>query len=355
MDSTTKLLFGRLPREVACPQRWVVDSWRDFSNFVENNNGLYDCYTSVYPTNYLIDKIFFDCDYGGVLEDTKLIYKWAMKNEYDAIPIVSGKKGYHIYIITKPKIYGKDAKLLLTKATYSIIKSIFGSFKQELFITPYGKEVQVFRNMDRIITVDPAPCGDIRRISRIPQTLRPPENLNYCTYLPPDDFLDMTEEDIITHMKQPHTYNYKVNFNKAPLLTDFEYEFDDECYTDWTPMATGKIVKTENPNLFLKGILRPCLYRHLTSIHPSHPVRVASTIDLLNAGFSPTEILSLYEKLGWEDFTPDYCLSQIESCMRFKKPYSCSKLRNMGIPRTCCVEAFYLLTLIVPFLLFLVR
>lgn len=330
---TTKLLFGIYPREVGL-FRQLIYSPKEMERYLFENNGLHDCYTSIYPTNYLIDKIFFDFDDNGseVLEDAKRVYRWCLERKYQVIPIVSGRKGLHEYIILKPRIYGKDAKLLLTKATYSIIKSVFGPFKQELHVTPRGKEVQVFRNKDRIIAVDPAPCGDIRRISRIPNTLRPPENNNYCTYLPPDEFLNMTENDVAEFMKRPHTYDYKIDFRKAPLLTDFPYEFDEEMdFSKWSPISKrGEVIVTDNPSLFLKGLLRPCLFRHLNSQHPSHPVRVASTVDLFQAGYSSTEILSLYEKLGWSDFEFQYCLEQIESCKKYK-PYSNTKLRSLGI------------------------
>ena len=173
MDKTTLKLFGRTPREIATPKRWVVNNLKDFKFFVKNNNGFYDCYTSVYPSNYLISEIFFDNDYGNVLEDTKRMYSWFLDNRYQCIPVVSGKKGYHLHFITKPKIYGKDAKLLLTKSTFSIIKQIFGSFKQET-----KGESRILRTKNGIIAPDPAVCGDIRRLCRIPNTLRPPENLN---------------------------------------------------------------------------------------------------------------------------------------------------------------------------------
>jgi hypothetical protein len=334
MDQPTKELFGRFPREVATPKRWVIHSQKELSDFIRYHNGITDCYVSVYPSNFLIDKIFFDNDYSNVLEQTKKMYSWLLDNDYQTIPIVSGKKGYHLYVITKPKIYGKEAKLLLTKASYSIIKSVFGPFKQEMHF-----EKQILRNASGIITPDPAVLGDMRRITRLQNTLRPPENRNYCTYLPPDKFLDMTEEDVIHHMKSTHTYDYHINFRKAPLLTDFEYDFeDDPSFSSWTPISSGESILTTNPSLWLKGLLRPCLYRHMVSIHPNHVVRVASTIDLLKAGYTTFEILSVYATLGWEDFEENYSIEQIESCKKYKVPYSCSKLRKYKIPNVCCVE-----------------
>ena len=338
MDQTTLILFGRFPRECANPSRFAVNTVKEFDKFVSYNNGVADCFTSVYPSNYLIDKIFFDFDYGPqVLEDTKAVYRWILNEGYSAIPIVSGRKGYHIYMITKPKIYGPQAKLFLTRAAYHVIKEVFGSFKQELYTFPTGKQVQVLRVEDRLIAPDPMVCGDIRRITRIPNTLRPPENYNYCTYLPPDEFLDMDETDIAQHMKKTHNYNYEIAYRGAPLLTDFEYDFYEEPDFDrWSPISTGAIT-TSNPNLFLKELLRPCLYRHITNIHPSHEVRVAATVDLYEAGYDSSQILSIYETLGWEDFDARESLKQIKSCKKYKS-YSCSKLRTLGVPRICCVE-----------------
>lgn len=338
MDKTTKILFGRTPREIATPKRWVINNLKELQVFISNNNGVHDCFTSVYPSNYLIDKIFNDFDYSFVLEDAQKYYAWCLDNNYQAIPIVSGKKGYHIYFITHPKLYGKETKLLLTKATFSILKEVFGNFKQETVVMR-GKEVRILRTKDRIIAPDPTVIGDVRRITRIPNTLRPPENLNYCTYLPPRDFLDMDSLDVVKHMKKTHSYDYDIQFRKAPYLTDFEYDFDEEPdYRSWTPiLGDKKEVITSNPSMFLQGLLRPCLYRHLTTIHPSHDVRTASTIDLLRAGYSPTEILSVYSTLGWEDFEEKYSLEQIESCQKYKQAYSCTKLRRLGIPIACCV------------------
>jgi hypothetical protein len=200
-------------------------------------------------------------------------------------------------------------------------------------------EKQILRNKDGIIAPDPAVIGDVRRITRLPNTLRPPENRNYCTYLPPDKFLDMTEEEIIHHMKSTHTYDYKIDFRKAPYLTDFDFNFDDDIsFSSWTPISSNQTIITFNPSLWLKGLLRPCLYRHIVSIHPNHAVRVASTIDLLKAGYSPTEILSVYATLGWEDFEEKYSLEQIRSCEKYKVSYSCTKLRKYKIPNVCCVE-----------------
>lgn len=337
MDKNILILFGRFPREVAL-HRQVIDNSKQLKKYINNVNGIDNCYVSVYAANFLIEKIFFDFDFGDhVLSDAKNVYSWCRKEVYQVIPIASGNgTRIHLYMRTKPKIYGPTAKIALTKATYSILKSVFGSFKQEtLFIA--GKQSRVLRTKDRIIAPDPAVIGDVRRLARIPQTLRPPENLNYCTFLPPDEFLDMTEEDIINHIKKPHTYEYEWT-NNAPLLTDFEYDFDESVkFNDFKKIIPDEEIVTSNPSLFLQGLLRPCLYNSISTIHPSHDARCAATIDLIKHGYSPDQITSIYSTLGWEDFEYTYCLSQVKSCTRYK-PYSCKKIRSLGMVKIgCCI------------------
>ena len=354
MDSLTRQLFPNFPREIAFPWRKPCPRLSDFKREVIHNNGISDIYTSVYGSNFLINKIYYDIDYiphpqvdgRYELEDTKKIYEYCtVEKGYQVIPIVTGKKGYHLYIPVKPKLYKEKSKLYLLTAHYSIIREVFGDFKEEMLILPSGKSVRVLRNKDRIIGPDPAICGDIRRIARVPNTLRPPENINYCTYLPPDEFLDMSHEDIIVHMKDTHTYPTKINYRTAPSLTDFEYKFDKPPeFSSWTPIESSDSVRVGNPNQYLKDFLRPCLYRHMTTIHPSDDVRYASTVDLAAyTDLTPSEIISIYSSLGWEDFdemtTKKKVIGICNDTRKGKhKPWTCAKLVKMGIPRICCVE-----------------
>lgn len=173
---------------------------------------------------------------------------------------------------------------------------------------------------------------------RIPNTLRPPENNTWCAYLNYDKFLSMKNSDLFQHIRHSHSYSYNTNTTCDPLLTDFEYDlgkFEAEI-TDWKPLVSLSKNIPSNPCKFLKGILRPCLYKNIILIHPTHDVRVSTTIDLLRFGYTPEFILSIYASLSWEDYEPSKCLTQIKSCQQYH-PYSCSKLRDLKIPEVCCV------------------
>jgi len=318
LDATTQMLFSPFEdREVANPSRRHVRNIDDFIRFIEQNNGVADCFSSVYPADGTIDKIFFDIDSKGVagsVEDARKLYSHLLMKDLNVIPIISGKKGFHFYVLLKPKRY-KEAKTLLTKAAYSILYEVFGSDNGKI----------------NVGTVDPHIIGDIRRISRVPNTLRPPENLTWCTYLP-EDWVKMSTAELVEQMKSPHTYDYILD-GETPTLHDFP-EPPIEI-TEWNPVESTTAIHPMKGNIFLKNLLRPCLYRHMMMNEPRHDVRVASTIDLLGF-FTPQEIFEIYEVLGWKDWDPKLTWSQIESCKGFK-PYGCKRLRNLGIPEVCCI------------------
>ena len=320
LDTITQMLFSPFDREVANPKRWKIDSKGEFTRFIENNSGRSDCYTSIYATDGIVDKIYFDIDdpkgVVGCRDEAERLYSWLVMEGYNVIPVLSGKKGFNFYLLLKPMNY-ENSKELLTKATCSILCEAFG----------YDTETGEIKTEN----VDTHPIGDIRRISRIPNTLRPPENLTWCTFLP-EDWVKMSTAELVSHMKSPRTYDYDLD-GVFPTLESF----DDPPAN----IMKRKIIESVEParpmkgNIFLKNLLRPCLYRHMMSDHPGHAVRVATTVDLLGF-FEPRKILEMYRALNWSDWDPELTMEQIHSC-RNLKPYGCKKLRQLGIPEACCI------------------
>ena len=320
LNGATQLLFGGFPREVADPRRRLVYGSGQFEKFVEQRDGVTDCYTSLYSQDGAIDKVFWDFDDPkgiiGCREDAERLYTWLLAKDFNVIPVLSGKKGFHIYLLLKPKWY-KNGKELLTKATYSIMCDAFG----------YDDDTGKIETAK----ADPHIIGDVRRITRIPNTLRPPENMTWCTYLP-EDWVKMSTAELVNHMKSPHSYDYDLS-GHYPTLDEFP-EPPVEI-TRWEPQGGVTPIFPIKGNIFLKNLLRPCLYRNMMSDHPGHAARVASTVDLLDF-FSPEEIYEMYRTLGWGDWDPEVTLMQIESCKGLK-PYGCKKLRSLGVPEVCCV------------------
>ena len=330
-DKTINLLFGTFPREVAEKpdgnfQRRLIYSTEQFIDYIERNNGINtQVFSSVYSLDFTIDKAFIDID--GSLDYQKALCRYLSSEQIPYIPIASGKKGFHTYIILKPKQY-QNPKELLYSVTMYILEQTFG--KQEL------------TNLIQNDIIDSHLIGNIRGMCRIPNTLRSPLNLTYCTYLP-NNFLFMTEQDISHHIKQPHFYDYHINIQNCPTLEDLakKYNIKIDEYNHQNNNGNGNLSKLstnianiKNIHTYLEKLLRPCLYYNLITTNPKHKFRVVATIDLLQF-LQPKQIMEIYSRLKWLDFNEHETLYQIEKCSHYK-PYGCKKLREKKIPIVCC-------------------
>lgn len=329
VDKTTLRLFGDMPREVGVKRRHCA-SIHHFINWIEENNGINDCYVSVYPKDGTIDKIYYDFDsktnIAKAVNEAKKFYR-GLTSSFNVIPVFSGEKGVNLHVLLKAKKYNvrvTKRKLMLSNAALYLLDEVFGHNEKTRII--------------RVNTADPTCVGDIRRICRVPDTLRPPENLSYCTYLPPE-WVDWSVEDIVLHAKSRHSYDYKLDNERLPTLdmfpSDVDLKLKGQRDEEKERSTKGRRIRTTDEGKFLEKLLRPCLYKRIIGKNPSHDVRVATTIDLLQF-FSDREILNIYKGLGWKDWDSDTTEYQIQSCKGLI-PYSCSKLIRKGIPDQCCV------------------
>lgn len=307
-DQTTLQLFSSFPREVGNPKRRLAYNLYEFNNFIFENDGVAECFTGVYGLDRNIDKIFFDFDGDESLNEAIVIYRYLRDKGYYTIPVASGKKGIHLYILLRPKQYGEQSKDLLYRASISIIKNAFNG--------------GVGKTIDRHI------IGDIKRLCRIPNTMRPPENRAWCTYLPPNFDKVMSPVKFAKHIKEPHSYNYDIP-NKLPDLHDLIDKNVDMTFNRSYTERNGVTLQVGNGSEFLKRLLRPCIYEVLVTIHPPHDIRVAATIDLINVGLSEESVINAYKTLGWEDFDEDYTAYQIKQISeRNYIPYACNRLQH---------------------------
>jgi hypothetical protein len=197
---------------------------------------------------------------------------------------------------------------------------------------------EAFGGSGSVLSVDPHPLGDVRRMVRVPNTLRPPENKSFCTYLPPDEFPSMSWEDLVLHTKSPHTYDYELTRDR-PSIQEFKPPSWFDGGFAWSSIGDCPSIVPKGEGTaheFLKRILRPCLYKHIIRSDPPHVVRVATTVDLLTMGLPPEDVFELYRQLKWADWDPKTTRYQIDSCRKLK-PYSCKTLRRFHIPERCCV------------------
>jgi len=313
-----RVLFSPFFREVGNPYRKVIRGYQEFLRFVNQNNGIRDCFVSVYDLSYRIDKIFFDLDYLDIKTAWRFYEFVTEELNLSCVPVASGKKGFHFYVLFKPKRFKQldEAIATIRKVAFTIIDE--GKF----YVEKNGYKRSIF---------DTRVIGDLRRMTRIPNTMRI-ECKTYCTYLPPD-FSYMSLDEFLNHIKEPHEYEYQIKRTITVdqfETTDAYYDFVLTPQTVQSESSTSKYVD----NRLLKLVLRPCLYKQIIQEEPPHEIRTAATIDLLH-GFTVDEIVEIYKQLGWVDFNEKITRYHVNhlaqkvynGCL---KPYSCRKLRSLG-------------------------
>lgn len=330
IDSTTLSLFSPFNRTVGNPVQYEINSQREFEYFLEKNNGIKDCSSSVYANAGIIDKVWFDFDGKNAFNDAKKVYKYLKGKNAKCIPIISGKKGIHLHLLVKSDVSVDEAnaKAILMDAVTTIATEALG-------ITDWSQET----------SLDWTKAGVLGVTCRIPNTLRPPENSTYCSYLP-ENWDTLSNYDLWTYAKQPNEFTYT---GKVLPLETFISETPLFQATKIHELETTSHIKKDmripdNMTEFLRKVMRPCLYRHILTKNPNNNIRVAATIDFLHAGFSPKEINQIFSKCGWSNYKPSVTIEKITylaqrvNTYNDLSPYSCQKLRIMKVPRMCCVE-----------------
>lgn len=316
MDSVTTLLFeDSFPREIG-RKRSLVKTKRLFEQKIDMLNGADEVFTNVNPLNGTINKIFIDFDGEHSLEEAQQVYQYCLSKNIPCIPIASGKKGIHLHILLKSR-RGKDNKEILYKATKSLL-------------------IQALSEKSK--SIDSHVIGDTRRLCRIPGTLRPPENANFCTYLPPSKgFLEMNQTALSWWIKGTHNFqleDYIPNRDDLtfptfeslilPEIESLNMKFEQDLYDNSPSCIDNKI---------LEMALRPCLYRLITVEEPRHHVRVAVTDDLLRSDFTVNQIVEIFRSLNWRDWNEGKTRYQIEHCKPISYPKK--KLKELGICFEC--------------------
>jgi hypothetical protein len=311
------LLYGQYPREVGNPARKVCTNKEDLKSFINENQAINDCFVSLYSSDLVIDKLFYDIDSQDLHRSYKIFkefYSFLINKGYTAIPIFSGKKGFHIYVLTHPcKLPSND----LRKIQLDLVKECFEEVPKE---------------------VDQHCLGDLRRLVRIPNTIHPngsktsngsrtsngsKTSNSYCVPLP-SKMMNLSE--ILKYAKTPQYDRYKIN----RLLT---LVVKKEIIEKETVKEKTNGSKISNG----KGILRPCLMKGIRLKNPPHWVRVASTIDLLKKGLSINQILKLYSRFDWIDYNPQITEYQVKGIANNGyNSYSCERIKSLGLCKEGC-------------------
>lgn len=302
-------LFSRFPREVGYPRR-VVYNYAELVRYVELNNGVRNVYVSLYDLTFTVDKLFFDfdsrTDLGQAFEDAKAFARRLEEHNYPYIPLFSGRKGFHVYVLVKP---WRPPNVETAKAVL--------------------RDVQT-RLAGDLATADRHVFGDVRRLVRFPNTLN---GSNYCVPLPLD-FTRWSLSQVVDYAKAPRAVEYGV-----PHLPGIDAFVDSvhEYYHEEGGMKPLHDFADMPPSLQLvKPLLRSCVFEAATTDpDPPHIVRVALVTELMYYGWSKESVHELIRRLRWRDYDPKTTKYQVDQIYRKGYyPPSCYKLR----PYVRCTE-----------------
>jgi hypothetical protein len=309
-------LFSRFPRDVDYPRK-VVSSHAELRRFVELTNGLRPVYVALYDSSFTIDKAFFDfdseLDLASAFEDVKAFIKRLEEHGYPYIPLFSGRKGFHVYVLMKP----------WAPPNLETAKAVLRDIQQNL--------------AGDLVTCDRQVFGDVKRLVRYPNTLN---KTCYCVPLP-RDFVGWSLHQIIDYAKSPHEVEYDVScLPGVEAFVDDVHEYNSSS-ARLSPLH-GAVDMPPSLQL-VKPLLRPCVFEAITTDpDPPHALRVALVSELMFYGWSKESILELIRRLRWSDYDSKKTKYQVEQIMRRGYlPPSCYRLKPLVKCTECGWVYFY--------------
>lgn len=307
MDKQVLQLFYPHNRETSRGRRLVYDT-KQFTKYIERNDGIDDVYVSSYPVNNEhkvteIDRVIFELDGDLAVHDAKLLYIWSIQNGFSSVPIVSGRKGIHIHVLSKPIKTDNPKEFLTDVSTYILNKSLG------------------VRSWDECKSIDWTIFGNISSLIRVPNTLRPPQNTSYCSFLP-HNFVEMSEKEIIMYTKSPHIFVHDMSRNKSfldlPIDTETELVKSESLITPLDRPHVSSLFKPDDVKKFLSNLLSSKRYTQILQTNPTHSNRIIATLELVDVGLVPEEISYIYSHLGWHDFNESTSQNYVSDlCRRY--------------------------------------
>jgi len=266
--------------------RKEIHSQREFEQYLVHANGTEEAFISVYPLSGEVDRILFDVDGKFAIKDLKSLYWWATENNFPCVPLCTGKKGGQIHIFSK-QFQVPNPKEVVTDISTYILRQALGLKNWD----------------DKNISIDWTIFGNTSALCRIPNTLRPPDNVSYCSYLPPY-FTEMDEAEVFSYSKCPHTFNYSLSPRRSFLELPFDKTVDDMATV--VPRSEHRYSSEfapANSVEFLRRLLSPSMFARVTEPNPKHKARVAFAIQMFDFGYSVDEIVNVIRGLSWHDFS----------------------------------------------------
>ena len=321
------------PKTFGNPVQRRIDDTKTLSFLLELNRYT-DCYLSVnYYPNWMtqssrhiqfvtVPKLFFDfdsVDLNLAYKDMKKLYLY-LDGEVPTVPVFSGNKGFHLYILLKPKTYEVSAKLK---------ELLYRSHKY--FETKLGLK-----------TLDQHVYSDYKRIARIPYTKNSKSGL-WSFVL---DDVDVPLNSVLDQAKERppaiQIPNKERNFTLDEFVEKYKYDVMDKFSVP--PLRTETIGELADLKYY-ESLFEyyPCVWNDLLSDNPKHVSRFQAVVWMKWLGFSMQDIVEFFnmmsERFKWIDRqnidVRNYQIYQIYTQIPEYKPYGCKTFKENGICIKC--------------------
>lgn len=353
-------LYNDFPRDVG-KFRKVIETAQELSDYINNNNGIKDCYISVYKftkkidgradyESAVIDKIFLDFDNKHGYECFCIMRDFLLPKGYIFRVHLSARDsryfnkndidpkacGFHFYIfLEEGSIQDKIELRMLHDAINKMIEKELKN-KYNIIVSKTGKDDKELPDNQIREIIDPHIMGDIARISRIVNTFNIARN-RFCVPLSKEDlFKDAKELFKLTASQRLEgdfwIGNKLMKINRSMFNDTIKAKFKQE-YNGSLEFVKTSYQKMKEARQFFPPCINAILDRNEQGINLYHDERLLLASFLLKIGLTVNDIVDIFSKQP--DFSAsitEYQARQIEleeympaSCVKLLKDKLCKK------------------------------
>ncbi len=283
------ILFLNFPRMCGNPKAFLINNRNELNNFASVNSYENDkcfCSTCSYDSD---NKPIFECLFleNDNIDPTPIrkVVLWYEAHNIPYIILFSGRAGFHLHGLFKPEVI--NVKTLKNFAN------------------------MILEETDTKDSYDAHVTGDLRRLCRIPNTQR--IGNGWCVPITRMELFEINDPEEFKKLSiSPRFIDFSII--ERPSIFNFIKE-------DTSIDKPSQIIETAPPKeiFFLKHILRPCVYKALSTPNPKHCFRVSCVVEALNHGITPTQLFNVFEKLNWIDFDHSKTRYQIDKIVEKRR------------------------------------
>lgn len=335
-----------MPRYAGQNQR-LVYSEEDMKRQMFLDSGIQNGFVGVYSHHNrvpLVDKAFFDADYGTKAETLKLgqkVFEWCYENGIkEPLSLWSGSRGTHSYPTFKPQFHDNPSKLLKL-FSYKLIDEM------GLYEKKWTKDANGEKDKIKVAQFDTRVIGDTRRLCRYPNTRRVEESglpsKSYCVVLDPARFVDMDVNEVIQLSTCPQPYSH-ICFKDTPTVKLTDFDCSDVNLQEFRAMETNVCVgeseiflglsnKKKALYTLMGNFVKPCTREQIFRVNPPQFARYSATCEMRDCGLTPDQTFNLFSQLDWFDWNPDRTMYHIGHIYSHPdlKPVGKAKMREYGL------------------------